>query len=54
MDRKKFIKSALLTEHVGAITPHILKAETKQNLKSTYDKLMHQMDLIIYQIKLKQ
>ena len=43
MDRKKFIKSALLTGVGGAIVPHILKAETKQNLKSTYDKLMHQV-----------
>jgi hypothetical protein len=43
MDRKKFIKSALLTGVVGATAPHILKAETKQNLKSTYDKLMHQV-----------
>jgi hypothetical protein len=32
MDRKKFIKSALLTGAVGAIAPHILKAETKQNI----------------------
>ena len=43
MDRKKFIKSALLTGAVGALAPHILKAETKQDLKSTYDKLMHQI-----------
>ena len=43
MDRKKFIKSALLTGAVGAIAPHILKAETKQNSRSTYDQLMHQV-----------
>ena len=43
MDRKKFIKSALLTGAVGAIAPNILNADTKQNLKSTYDKLMHQV-----------
>ena len=47
MDRKKFKKSALLTGAFGAIAPHILKAETKQNLKSTYHKLI----LIIYLIK---
>jgi redox-sensitive bicupin YhaK (pirin superfamily) len=43
MDRKKFIKSALLTGAVGALAPHFLKAETKQNLNSTYHKLMHQV-----------
>ncbi len=40
MDRKKFIKSALLTGVVGAIAPQILKASSS---KSTYDTLMQQV-----------
>jgi redox-sensitive bicupin YhaK (pirin superfamily) len=43
MDRKKFIKSALLTGIVGSVAPNALQAETKEKLKSTYDKLMDQV-----------
>jgi redox-sensitive bicupin YhaK (pirin superfamily) len=40
MDRKNFIKKALLTGVVGALAPQVLKATTS---KSTYDRLMHQV-----------
>lgn len=43
MDRKKFIKNALLTGVMGAITPQILKATNSQSIKSTYDTLMQQV-----------
>ena len=43
MDRKKFIKSAFLTGAIGTVAPQLLKAETKEKLKSTYDKLMDQV-----------
>ena len=43
MNRKNFIKSALLTGAAGAVAPHVLNAKTKEQLKSTYDKLMHQV-----------
>ena len=46
MDRKKFIRSTLITGALGMIaqtSPPILKANAKQNLKSTYDKLMYQV-----------
>lgn len=43
MDRKKFLKSALLTGAVGAVLPTVLKASTDSKKKSTYDKLMDQV-----------
>lgn len=43
MDRKKFIKSALITGAVGALSPHLLSAKNKKAAKSTFDKLMHQV-----------
>ena len=43
MERKDFIKKALLTGVVGAIAPQILKATNSLSVKSTYDKLMQQV-----------
>lgn len=43
MDRKKFLKSALLTGAISTVAPHILRARTNQLTDSTYDKLMHQV-----------
>ena len=43
MDRKKFIKSALVTGLVGAIAPQILKESNSKPEKSTYDTLMEQV-----------
>jgi redox-sensitive bicupin YhaK (pirin superfamily) len=41
MERKKFIKSALLTSALGALAPHLLNANTPKT--STYDSLMNQV-----------
>lgn len=43
MDRKKFIKSTFLAGVVGAMAPQVLKASTKEVVKSTYDTLMQQV-----------
>lgn len=43
MERKQFLKKALLTGVVGAVAPQILKAESSKDKKSTYDKLMQQV-----------
>lgn len=43
MDRKKFIKNALLTGIVGAIVPQILKASNSKNLKNVNDSLTQQV-----------
>lgn len=43
MDRKKFLKSAILTGVVGAFAPQILKATQGEDNHSTYDKLMQQV-----------
>ena len=43
MDRKKFLKNALLTGVVGAVAPQILQAKNSEAIKSTYDKLMQQV-----------
>ena len=43
MNRKKFIKSGLLTGIVGAIAPQIVKARTSTPKTSTYDTLMQQV-----------
>ena len=43
MNRKKFIKSALITGAVGAVAPQILSAKTNKNSQSTHDKLMNQV-----------
>ncbi len=40
MNRKKFITSAVITSAVGAMAPHMLKANTKKNIQSTYDTEM--------------
>ena len=43
MDRKKFLKSALITGALGAVAPSVINAKTKTKFKSTYDKLMDQV-----------
>tara|TARA_B100001109_G_scaffold255615_1_gene259544 strand:- start:2492 stop:3370 length:879 start_codon:yes stop_codon:yes gene_type:complete len=43
MDRKKFIKSSLLTAFAGAISPQLMQANSKPKTKSTYERLMHQL-----------
>ena len=43
MDRKKFLKSALLAGAASAAAPLVMRAGTKENSKSTYDKLMDQI-----------
>lgn len=43
MERKKFIKSALLTGAVGAIASQLLNAKNSKTVKSTYDTLMQQV-----------
>jgi redox-sensitive bicupin YhaK (pirin superfamily) len=43
MERKEFIKNALLTGVVGAIAPQVLTAKNSKNIKSTYDTLMEQV-----------
>jgi redox-sensitive bicupin YhaK (pirin superfamily) len=43
MKRKEFIKSALFTSAIGAISPQFLKTKNSQAVKSTYDTLMQQV-----------
>jgi redox-sensitive bicupin YhaK (pirin superfamily) len=43
MERKEFIKNALLTGVVGAIAPQVLTAKNSNDKKSTYDTLMEQV-----------
>ncbi len=43
MDRKKFIKSAILTGVAGVIAPQVLNANKSESHQSTYDKLMQQV-----------
>ena len=43
MDRKKFIKSAILAGVAGVFAPQILKANKSDSQKSTYDQLMQQV-----------
>jgi quercetin 2,3-dioxygenase len=43
MDRKEFIKSALLTGVLGALTPQLLKAKNSKAEESTFDTLMQQV-----------
>lgn len=43
MDRKNFIKTALLTGVAGSIAPQWLKAENHKTVKSTYDTLKEQV-----------
>ena len=43
MNRKKFIRSALFTGLLGPIAPRLFSSDSKQRIKSTYDKLMYQV-----------
>lgn len=43
MERKEFLKSAILTGAVGAIAPQLLNAKNSETEKSTYDTLMQQV-----------
>lgn len=43
MERKQFLKKALLTGALGAIAPQLLQAKSSKETKSTYDKLMQQV-----------
>ncbi len=43
MNRKKFLKSALITGALGAVAPHVLKGRNSAREESTYDKLMDQV-----------
>lgn len=43
MDRKKFIKSAILTGIAGVLAPQILNANKSDRQISTYDQLMQQV-----------
>lgn len=43
MNRKKFIKNALIGGVAGIVTPQILKASNSDSTKSTYDTLMKQV-----------
>lgn len=43
MNRKKFLKNALLASVAGIVTPQILKASNSDSTKSTYDSLMEQV-----------
>jgi redox-sensitive bicupin YhaK (pirin superfamily) len=43
MERKKFIKSALLTGAIGAIAPQLLNAKGSKPVKSTFDNLMQKV-----------
>jgi len=43
MERKEFIKSALLTAVLGALTPQLLKAKNSKAEESTFDTLMQQV-----------
>jgi redox-sensitive bicupin YhaK (pirin superfamily) len=43
MERKEFIKSALLTGTIGVIAPQLLNAENSKTVKSTFDILMQKV-----------
>lgn len=43
MNRKKFLKSALVTGALGAVAPHVLQGRNSARKESTYDKLMDQV-----------
>ena len=43
MERKKFIKSALLTAAIGAISPQLLSAKGSKTVRSTFDNLMQRV-----------
>ena len=43
MNRKKFLKNALIGGVAGIFTPQILKASNSDSTKSTYDTLMEQV-----------
>lgn len=43
MNRKKFLKNALLGGVAGILTPQIIKASNSDSTKSTYDTLMEQV-----------
>jgi redox-sensitive bicupin YhaK (pirin superfamily) len=43
MERKKFIKSALLTAAIGAISPQLLNAKGSKTVKSTFDNFMQRV-----------
>jgi len=43
MERKKFIKSAILTGVIGAVAPHLLNAKSSMPVKSTFDNLMQRV-----------
>lgn len=43
MNRKKFLKDALMASVAGIVTPQILKASHSEFKKSTYDTLMEQV-----------
>ena len=43
MERKEFIKNALLTGVAGTIANKMLKGANNKPIKSTYDTLMHQV-----------
>lgn len=43
MDRKEFIKKAVLGSVAGAIIPQVINAKNASSSKSTYDKLMDQV-----------
>ena len=44
INRKKFIKTALLTGVFGAVAPQLLKAKNSKPNKSIYDTLMQQLE----------
>lgn len=43
MERKDFLKRAVLTGVAGAIAPHVIKAANENTPKSTFDTLMQQV-----------
>jgi redox-sensitive bicupin YhaK (pirin superfamily) len=43
MERKEFIKNAILTGVVSALAPQVLSAKNNKTIKSTYDTLMEQV-----------
>ena len=43
MNRKKFLKNALMASVAGIVTPQVLKATNSDSTKSTYDTLMEQV-----------
>lgn len=43
MNRKKFLKNALMASVAGIVTPQVLKATNSDSTKSSYDTLMEQV-----------